>query len=50
MTATLHLRLKFKISILPYLHAITSEGGHCLGNTAMVPVNVDNFNTVATFT
>jgi len=35
--------------ILTYLHAITSEGGHCLGTTAMVPVNVDNFNTVATF-
>ncbi len=35
--------------ILTYLHAITGEGGHCLGNTAMVPVNVDNFNSVATF-
>jgi gliding motility-associated-like protein len=35
--------------ILTYLHAVTSEGGHCLGNTAMVPVNVDNFNSVATF-
>jgi gliding motility-associated-like protein len=31
------------------LHAITGEGGHCLGNTAMVPVNVDNFNFVAEF-
>jgi gliding motility-associated-like protein len=35
--------------ILTYLHAITGPGGHCLGNTAMVPVNVDNFNSVATF-
>jgi gliding motility-associated-like protein len=35
--------------ILTYLHAITGEGGHCLGNTAMVPVNVDNFNSVAAF-
>jgi len=35
--------------ILTYLHAVTNEGGHCLGNTAMVPVNVDNFNSVATF-
>ena len=35
--------------ILTYLHAVTGEGGHCLGNTAMVPVNVDNFNSVADF-
>jgi gliding motility-associated-like protein len=35
--------------ILTYLHAVTGEGGHCLGNTAMVPVNVDNFNAVADF-
>ncbi len=35
--------------ILTYLHAITGPGGHCLGNTAMVPVNVDNFNSVANF-
>jgi gliding motility-associated-like protein len=35
--------------ILTYLHAITGPGGHCLGNTAMVPVKVDNFNSVATF-
>ncbi len=35
--------------ILTYLHAITGPGGHCLGNTAMVPVNVDNFNSVAIF-
>ena len=35
--------------ILTFLHAITGEGGHCLGNTAMIPVNVDNFNAVATF-
>ncbi len=35
--------------ILTFLHAITGEGGHCLGNTAMVPVNVDNFNSVASF-
>jgi gliding motility-associated-like protein len=35
--------------ILTYLHAITGPGGHCLGNTALVPVNVDNFNAVATF-
>jgi len=35
--------------ILTYLHAVTGEGGHCLGNTAMIPVNVDNFSSVATF-
>ncbi len=35
--------------ILTFLHAITGEGGHCLGNLAMVPVNVDNFNSVASF-
>jgi gliding motility-associated-like protein len=35
--------------ILTYLHAVTGEGGHCLGNTALVPVNVDNFNNVADF-
>jgi gliding motility-associated-like protein len=35
--------------ILTYLHAITGEGGHCLGTTDMVPVNVDNFYSVATF-
>jgi gliding motility-associated-like protein len=35
--------------ILTYLHAVTGEGGHCLGNTAMVPVDVDNFNNVADF-
>jgi gliding motility-associated-like protein len=35
--------------ILTYLHAVTGEGGHCLGNTALVPVNVDNFNSVADF-
>jgi gliding motility-associated-like protein len=35
--------------ILTYLHAITGPGGHCLGNTAMVPVYVDNFNAVADF-
>jgi gliding motility-associated-like protein len=35
--------------ILTFLHAITGPGGHCLGNTAMVPVNVDNFNFVADF-
>ncbi len=35
--------------ILTFLHAVTGEGGHCLGNTALVPVNVDNFNSVADF-
>jgi gliding motility-associated-like protein len=35
--------------ILTYLHAITGPGGQCLGNTALVPVNVDNFNSVADF-
>ena len=35
--------------ILTWLHAVTGEGGHCLGTTAMVPVNVDNFNSVADF-
>ena len=35
--------------ILTWLHAVTGEGGHCLGTTAMVPVNVDNFTSVADF-
>jgi gliding motility-associated-like protein len=35
--------------ILTYLHAVTGDGGHCLGNTAMVPIDVDNFNSVAAF-
>jgi gliding motility-associated-like protein len=35
--------------ILTWLHAVTEGGGHCLGNTAMVPVFVDNFNNVAEF-
>jgi gliding motility-associated-like protein len=35
--------------ILTFLHAVTEEGEHCLGNTALVPVNVDNFNSVANF-
>jgi len=35
--------------ILTYLHAVTGEGGLCFGTTAMVPVNVDNFNSVANF-
>jgi gliding motility-associated-like protein len=41
--------LEIQNIILTFLHAITGEGGHCLGNTALVPVNVDNFNSVATF-
>ncbi len=36
-------------TILTWLHAVTEEGGHCLGTTGMVPVNVDNFNNVADF-
>ncbi|MCK9399962.1 MAG: gliding motility-associated C-terminal domain-containing protein [Bacteroidales bacterium] len=35
--------------ILTYLHAVTGEGGHCLDNTALVAVNVDNFTSVADF-
>jgi len=35
--------------ILTYLQAITGPGDHCLGNTAMVPVVVENFNAVAIF-
>ncbi len=41
--------LEIQNIILTFLHAITGEGGHCLGNTAIVPVNVDNFNAVADF-
>ena len=35
--------------ILTYLHAVTGEEGICEGLTAMIPVNVDNFNNVASF-
>jgi gliding motility-associated-like protein len=35
--------------ILTYLHAVTGEEGICEGYTAMIPVNVDNFNNVAEF-
>jgi gliding motility-associated-like protein len=35
--------------ILTYLQAITGPGEHCLGDAALVPVNVDNFNSVAAF-
>jgi gliding motility-associated-like protein len=41
--------VEVKNVILTYLHAVTGEGGHCLGNAAIVPVNVDNFNSVASF-
>lgn len=36
-------------NILTYLQAIIGEEQICLGDTAMVPVNVDNFNNVADF-
>ena len=35
--------------ILTYLQAVTGEGAHCLGQTAMVPVQVENFTAVAGF-
>jgi gliding motility-associated-like protein len=35
--------------ILTYLHAVTGEEGICEGLTALIPVNVDNFNNVADF-
>jgi gliding motility-associated-like protein len=35
--------------ILTYLHAVTDSGGHCLGTTAIVPIEVYNFNSVANF-
>jgi gliding motility-associated-like protein len=35
--------------ILTYLHAVTGEEGICEGYTALIPVNVDNFNNVADF-
>ena len=41
--------VEIKNIILTYLQVVTGEGGHCLGNTAMVPLNVDNFNNVAEF-
>ncbi len=41
--------VEIKNVILTFLHAVTGEGGHCFGTTAMVPVNVDNFNSVANF-
>jgi gliding motility-associated-like protein len=41
--------VEIKNVILTYLHAVTEEGGHCLGKAAMVPVNVDNFNSMAAF-
>jgi len=35
--------------ILTFLQAITGPGEYCLGNAATVPVEVDNFNSVASF-
>jgi gliding motility-associated-like protein len=35
--------------ILTYLHAVTGEEGICEDSTALIPVNVDNFNNVADF-
>ena len=35
--------------ILTYLQAVTGPGSHCLGNSATVPVEVDNFTSVAEF-
>jgi gliding motility-associated-like protein len=35
--------------ILTYLHAVTGEEGICETSTALIPVNVDNFNNVADF-
>jgi gliding motility-associated-like protein len=35
--------------ILTYLHAVTGEEGICEASTALIPVNVDNFNNVAEF-
>ncbi|HNQ83526.1 MAG TPA: T9SS type A sorting domain-containing protein [Bacteroidales bacterium] len=35
--------------ILTYIHIVTGEGGHCLGSTAMVPLDVNNFQSVASF-
>jgi gliding motility-associated-like protein len=35
--------------ILTYLHAVTGEEGICEDSTALIPVNVDNFNNVAEF-
>jgi hypothetical protein len=35
--------------ILTYLHAVTGEEGICENFTALIPVNVDNFNNVADF-
>jgi len=35
--------------VLTWLQAVTGPGDHCLGNSATVPVEVTNFNNVATF-
>jgi len=35
--------------ILTYLHAVTGEDGICEDSSALIPVNVDNFNNVADF-
>jgi hypothetical protein len=35
--------------ILTYLHAVTGEEGICEDSTALIPVNVDNFNNVSDF-
>jgi gliding motility-associated-like protein len=35
--------------ILTWLHAVTGEEGICEDSTALIPVNVDNFNNVADF-
>ncbi len=36
-------------NILTWLHAVTGEEGICEASTALIPVNVDNFNNVAEF-
>ncbi len=35
--------------ILTYLQAITGPGEHCLGDAVTIPIEVENFNSVATF-
>ncbi len=42
--------VEIKNIILTYLHAVTGEDGLCEdSSTALIPVNVDNFNSVANF-
>lgn len=41
--------LTIEIKTITMLQAITGPGGHCVGNAITIPLEVDNFSTVASF-